>query len=166
MAPADSGSLGVIASAPPRAATRLTLHLGVLMQPYRNGGVTTADVAVWLERRYGVMGVFFKIHEGEVVADVGNSLAGAMETMIMRGRPIGDPWAGAMQRIQQRFRDFISTRESERVGIPRTPAKAAERGRQPSPEASVLTAQSSPAELPGHRAIHGRLPRLGRLTWD
>jgi hypothetical protein len=39
-----------------------------------------------------------------------------------------DPWARGMGKIEQRFRDFISLREVERVGIPGVPTKAALRG--------------------------------------
>ena len=131
MAPADAGSPG---RARRLSAERgLILHLGVLVQPYRARGagqgkpVTTGDVAGWLEERYGILGAFVRIHGQDVIAPaVENSLAGAMESLLM-GRRV-DPWGRGMQEIQQAMRRFITSREAERVGIPGTPTKAALRG--------------------------------------
>jgi hypothetical protein len=128
MSPDDS-SQGV-ASAPlvPHVSQRLTLHLGVLVQPYRTPGkkaepVTTGDVAGWLEKRYRIMEAFYKVHESDVSKAIENSLDGALESLLM-GRAV-DPWGSAMQSIQQEFRDFISSKEAESVGIPNTPTYAA-----------------------------------------
>jgi hypothetical protein len=118
----------------------LTLHLGVLDQPYafagslkgfrstkwlkqRNGGkhsaLSTYDVAMILEKRYGLMAAFYRVHQSDVANDIEKSLEGAMQTLMM-GHAI-DPWGSATQSIMARFRDFINSREAERVGIPGTP---------------------------------------------
>ena len=107
---------------------RLGLHLGVLVQPYRASGrtvkgLTTADVAGFLEDKYGLMGVFYRVHNRTVVDAIENSLEGAMESLLM-GQAI-DPWGRGMQKIQTAFKDFISSREAERVRIPGTPTQAA-----------------------------------------
>jgi hypothetical protein len=112
----------------PQVAQRLTLHLGVLVQPYRSPnkkvtGVTTGDVAEWLEGRYRIMEAFYRVHRADVEKAIENSLGGAMESLLM-GRAV-DPWGSAMQTIQQEFRDFISSKEAESVGIPNTPTHAA-----------------------------------------
>lgn len=109
-------------------ATKLTLHLGVLVQPYRSKSrkvtaLTTADIAGFLESKYGVMAAFYKVHQGDVAKAVENSLGGAMESLLM-GRAV-DPWGSAMQDIQQGFKDFIFSKEAETVGIPGTPTHAA-----------------------------------------
>lgn len=106
----------------------LTLHLGVLVQPYRSVGkkakaLTTADVAEILEAKYGVMAAFYRVHERDVQAAIDGSLEGAFEALLMK-RTV-NPWDAGMQKIQQSFRDFISTKEAENVGIPGTPTKAA-----------------------------------------
>jgi hypothetical protein len=110
---------------------RLTLHLGVLVQPYRTTSkkaraITTGDVAEILEAKYGLMAAFYRVHEADVGKAIENSLEGAMESLLM-GRTT-DPWGRGMQAIQQEFRDFISSKEAENVGIPGTPTKAALRG--------------------------------------
>lgn len=109
----------------------LTLHLGVLVQAYRSPGkkgvaVSTADVAQWLENKYGIMQAFYRVHGQDVAKALEDSLGGSMESLLM-GRQV-DPWGRGMQAIQTALRQFISTREAERVGIPGTPTKAAIRG--------------------------------------
>lgn len=107
-------------------AKKLTLHLGVLVQSYptsRKRDVSTADVAGWLEEQYGVMGVFFKSHEQLVVGAISDSLLGAIQAGQM-GQRI-DPFGRGTQRIDRSFREFISSRKAEQVGIPGTPTHAA-----------------------------------------
>jgi hypothetical protein len=116
--------------------SRLTLHLGVVVLPYRSTGnlartlgvkkinaLTTGDVAEILEAKYGIFAAFYRSHEDDIAKDIENSLQGAMESLLMHKAV--DPWGAAMQSIQQRWRDFISTSEAERIGIPGTPTKAA-----------------------------------------
>ena len=108
---------------------KLTLHLGVLVQPYRArnkkvSAITTGDVAEILESKYELIGTFYRVKEKAIAAAIEHSLGGAMESMLM-GAPIRDPWAGGMQHIQEGFRRFISSMEAEKVGIPGTPTKAA-----------------------------------------
>jgi hypothetical protein len=100
-----------------------TLHLGVTVVPYRRRGLTTGDVATFLEHRYGVMGAFVRVHEKDIASAVESSLEGALESLLMK--QYVDPWARGMSKIGQEFRDFISSREAERVGIPGTPTRAA-----------------------------------------
>jgi hypothetical protein len=130
MAPPDSGSPGVTRSTD-RGSRRLTLHLGVLVQPYRSstakaGSLTTVDVAEILEAKYGVMEAFYRVHKDVVMGAVARSMEGALESLLM-GRRV-DTWGSATQLIQSEFRRFISSREAEKVGIPGTPTKAALRG--------------------------------------
>lgn len=122
----DTGSAGSAGGAALGSGRQLQLHLGVIQQPYRRGGLTTYDVAKILESRYGIMAAFYRVHQRDVHKALANSVEGALETLLM-GRAI-NPWSGGMQAIQQDFRDFISSREAERVGIPGTPTKAALRG--------------------------------------
>jgi hypothetical protein len=119
-----SGSAG----AHGQTRTRLTLHLGVLVQPYRAKGkkaqaLTTGDIATFLEKRYGLMAAFYRVHEADVAKAIENSLEGAMEALLM-GKTV-DRWGRGMQVIQQEFKDFISSKEAESVGIPKTPTHAA-----------------------------------------
>lgn len=106
----------------------LTLHLGVLDIAYRVrskkiSSITTGDVAQILEDKYGIFAAYWRVHGNDGAKAIEQSLEGAMEALLM-GRAV-DPWGSAMQKIQSGFRDFISSREVERVGIPGTPTAAA-----------------------------------------
>ena len=122
MSPPDTTSQRTAASG------RLTLHLGVLVQPYRARnrratGLTTGDVAGFLEAKYGLMAAFYRVHESMVAKAIERSLDGAMEALLMGQRV--DPWGRGMQAIEAKFKDFIASKQAERVGIPGTPTKAA-----------------------------------------
>lgn len=120
---------------------QVTLHLGVLDQPYRAVGyaarmlkkngkpnvpraITTGDVAQILEDKYGIMQRFADVHWNDTFAPaLENSVQGALEALMM-GQVV-DPWGSATQKIEARFRDFINSKEAERVAIPGTPTMAA-----------------------------------------
>lgn len=128
--PRSAGNVGALAAL--RSGQKLTLHLGVIEQPYRSrsgksGALTTGDVAEILEHNYGVMGAFVRVHGDDVIGKaLEDSLAGAIEALAA-GQAV-DPWGRGMQRIGAAFREFISSGEAERVGIPGTPTAAALRG--------------------------------------
>lgn len=115
----------------PRPSTRLTLHLGVIDQPYRTpgkkaGAMTTANVAQILESKYDLMQTFARVEWPVFELAIQVSLQNALEALLM-GRRV-DPFGRGMQAIQKKFRQFISSYEAERVGIPGTPTQAAKRG--------------------------------------
>ena len=108
----------------------LTLHLGVLDVPYaEHDGVTTGDVAEWLEAKYHVMEIFYE-ENAQVVADaLAESLTGSLESVIMGGR--AEPtnfFTSGTARIEQMFRDFLDNGDMEKLGYPGVPTKAALKG--------------------------------------
>lgn len=110
---------------------RVTLHLGVVVQPYRSKSkkaspLTTADVAQFLETKYGLMQRFFDVKSARIAHAGEWSIVASIDAMF-HGRYI-DPFGQMTQSIQTMFNDFISSREAEVVGIPGTPTKAALRG--------------------------------------
>lgn len=108
-------------------STKLTLHLGVLDQPYADSPArSTGDVAEILEAKYGVMEAFWRVHGQQGADALADSAAGALESLMMGHR--ADPFAHGCQVIQDMFKDFISSGEAEQVGIPGTPTKAALKG--------------------------------------
>jgi len=117
----------------------MILHLGVIDLPYANaprgkrakvsrGTQTTGDVATWLENRYGLMETYVRVHENVIADSVGDSIKGAIETLAMGGRIDHDPFGTATSKIEDDFKQFLSSGEVDTVGIPGTPTKAAERG--------------------------------------
>lgn len=118
------------------------LHLGVVDVPYvrapsnrrkrgkvRAGTVTTGDVATWLENRYQVMETFVQLHEADMARDLEDSLSGSLESFLM-GAPVSlDPLGGATSKIEDRFKQFLSQAEIEKLGRPGVPTQAALAGK-------------------------------------
>ena len=126
-----------------------TLHLGVVDIPYaqapkklrRKAGKTpnetTGDVAEILEDKYGVMEKFFEHNEQFIADQLENSVAGALETMLMsKGQGLTDIIGAGLSRtfeegageIKEKFTSFLETREVEALGIGGVPTKAALKG--------------------------------------
>ena len=101
------------------------LHLGVIDFPYGTSGVTTGDVAGFLERKYGVMYAFWLVHQEEILTDMEDAIAGQLENVLM-GVPFTDePFAGSNGKVEKRFQQFLYTREVENLGLTGVPTKAA-----------------------------------------
>jgi hypothetical protein len=132
------------------APSHLTLNLGVVVVPYANeaqpekipqakkgkankpvkpksasGTQTTADVAEILEEKYGVMDTFAFAMLPDIAKDLEESLAGALETLMMGGRPSANPFASAESAITARFKNFLATGAIEHMGIEGVPTQAA-----------------------------------------
>lgn len=126
----------------------VVLHFGVIEQPYTSYDagrkaadpkrrrakapvvkhaartVSTGQVAEWLEDRYHVMEVFYESDAGAMPL-LKQSLQDALEDVLM-GAPVGaNPFLGATSEIQARFKQFISGRAMEMLGIPGVPTEAA-----------------------------------------
>lgn len=137
----------------------LTLHLGVAELPYathvpesgrrvisrlRKGGSpetftaapagaeTTGDIASILEAKYHVIEIFYQENQQAIADLVAESMAGALETLMMTGQPTSDPLAQAYADIQKLFKNFILSGAIEKLGYPGIPTKAALEGVQTS----------------------------------
>ncbi|WP_232355973.1 hypothetical protein [Burkholderia vietnamiensis] len=92
-----------------------TLHLGVIDVAYTGPdakpGVTTGDVATFIEDEYHVMRVFLEMYEEEIGELLANDIAGEIESLA-QGKPVGrlsvDVSTG---KIGELFRDFLDARE-------------------------------------------------------
>lgn len=96
--------------------------------PPTAGGVTTYDVALWLEAQYGLMQAFVNMKDKEITAVVENSLQGVLETTQSGGpdRRVR-ALAAAAREIEQMFRNALSAREFDGK-IAGVPTMAAMRG--------------------------------------
>ena len=131
----------------------LTLHLGVNEIPYveaprkprraaqvrpgkqkprkpikgeaRGATVTTGDVGGYLESKYHLMETFFEVKEEEIGEICAKNMARIVDDLLA-GLPVQnqDPFAASMSEVEAMFKDWITTGEAERVGIPGTPTKA------------------------------------------
>ena len=93
------------------------------------GGVTTGDVAGFLENRYHIMELFWETHHQEITDLLTESVAGHLENLLA-GAPmlVENPFMGGSEGIENLFRKFLSDREVENLGIPGVPTKAALEG--------------------------------------
>jgi hypothetical protein len=110
----------------------LTLHLGVMVVSYRTatkkvGALTTGDVAQILESKYGILAAYARVHGKDIADALAGSMRTALEAKIM-GAPSVDPFGSGTQKIQQGMKDFILTKEVEKVGLPGVPTQAALNG--------------------------------------
>lgn len=140
---------------PPQTFTRssparITLFLGVIDVPYANEAhaekvpqarkgkankplkpkssaatKTTGDVAEILEAKYGIMDTFAFAQLPDIAKELENSLAGALETLIMGGAPSANPFASAETAITAMFKQFLATGAIEHMGIEGVPTQAA-----------------------------------------
>ena len=89
----------------------MKLHLGILDIPYGNKQEeTTGFVAELLEEKYSVMQTFFDMHDKEIVKDIEDSIAGALEN-VFAGNKNPNLFAEATGNIEKRFRDYIDAEE-------------------------------------------------------
>jgi hypothetical protein len=135
------------------APAGLTLNLGVIDVPYANeaktekiakprkgkankpikvktasGTQTTGDVAEILEAKYGVMDTFAFARLPDIARELENSIAGALETLMMGGVSSANPFSSAETAITTMFKQFLATGAIEHMGIPGVPTQAAKDG--------------------------------------
>ena len=123
-----------------------TLHLGVMDVPYaydqtaaeskRNAkrprkpgpraSTTTGEVAEILEAKYHVMETFYALHQDEIADTLMHTLVASFESLQL-GSPgaAAQPFEEAVSYIEQEFKDFLSSGQMEKLGIPGVPTKAA-----------------------------------------
>ena len=129
-----------------------TLHLGVIDIPYAGPGystpsttrksrpskrprarggpisISTGDVAEILEAEYHIMETFYELHEAMIAQEATDSVQDAIDALVMGAPHTLDPFGSVMQTIEARFKQFLSLREMDRLGIPGVPTKAAQMG--------------------------------------
>lgn len=107
------------------------LHLGVADQSYDNkgnAGQTTGEVAKILEDKYGVMRAFFLLHGPDVAGALSESVCDALEALLMGAPSSIDAFGAGTSKIEDLFKQFLSSQEAERAGIPGAPTAAALKG--------------------------------------
>lgn len=96
----------------------LTLHLGVVDVAYSDidakGANTTGEVARILEDKYHIMRIFSEENWALIEAAVTDALEGEMETARTKNRKLSLSNLYT-QKIDQRFREFLSNREIEPI---------------------------------------------------
>jgi hypothetical protein len=115
------------------------LHLGVADVPYSEppspvkrghkpkvtaATETTGDVAERLEDKYHIMRVFYEQHKSDVALALEDSLAGALENLLIGAPSSVSPLGEGASKIQAAFKKFLSEKEMDRLGYPGIPTKA------------------------------------------
>jgi hypothetical protein len=105
------------------------LHLGMLDVPYADEeGATTGDVAEWLETKFNIMSIYAELNLQQIGDDLAEGALEALESIMMGAPATDDPLLGATSKIEEGFKEFISSGEMEKLGYPGVPTKAAQRG--------------------------------------
>ena len=104
----------------------MKLHLGVIDYPHGNdGSITTGDLAEILESKYHPMEIYYEEHQNEIAKDLADSVAGAIESLMLGAPPSLDPFGEANTNIANGFKRFIAEGELEKLGYPGVPTQAA-----------------------------------------
>jgi hypothetical protein len=151
---AEGGGSYVQRTAPTMTAppAKLTLHLGVIDLPYSayeksqkvpkakkgkgnkpvkgSSGATktTGDVAEILEEKYGILDTFAYARLPDIAKAIEESIAGALEDLLMGAPASGNPFKGAESSISTMMKQFISSQQIEHMGIEGVPTQAALNG--------------------------------------
>jgi hypothetical protein len=91
-------------------------------------GITTGDVASILEAKYHPMEIYFTLNQKTIVNDMGNSLKGSLERIMMGGPLPSNPFAGVTDKIETGFKRFLASGGMEKIGYPGVPTAAALKG--------------------------------------
>jgi hypothetical protein len=89
---------------------------------------TTGEVAEYLEDQYHVMETFFEVHGEEVMEALLDSYEGAIDNVLAGGALQQEPAREAFEKIEQRFRDFLTNEEMNALGMPGVPTEASGQG--------------------------------------
>ena len=106
----------------------MKLHLGVIDVPEPEGG-TTYSVAKVLEETYGLFSVFSEYELDNAAFALEQSVANALENVMLTGNIPKDIFAEATDEITSDFKEFLEESKIEKMGIKGVPTKAALKGK-------------------------------------
>jgi hypothetical protein len=87
---------------------------------------TTGMIADILEHKYGVMQGFVDLHMPDIAHSLENSMAGALESMMMGAPATLDPFGSAMGEIEASFKEqYLQKEEITGTGADGVPTQAA-----------------------------------------
>ena len=97
----------------------MKLHLGVNDVPEFEGDVALYDVAVDLEKRYGLFSKFVYLHKDDIENELVKSLNSQL-SIIMAGQPVTDPFQAGVERIENSFQEYLTSEEMAGItqGVP------------------------------------------------
>jgi hypothetical protein len=121
------------------------LHFGVTEMPYshsdnlgkvkkgrtqgRDRLSTTGEVAEKLEEKYGIFALFWEKNADKIVDLLGEGLAGSFESLMMGAPASPNVFQSGNAEVDKLFKEWLSTGEIEKLGVPGVPTKASIRRR-------------------------------------
>ncbi|WP_320533662.1 hypothetical protein [Robbsia andropogonis] len=103
-----------------------TLNLGVIDVAYTDGETkganTTGEVAQILEAEYHIMRVFLEENEDMITDAILNGYEGAIESLAMGAPPQAVSASLNLDKVEARFRDFLSNEEMKLISGKNTQA--------------------------------------------
>ena len=102
----------------------MKIQLGVVEQKYTTGTASTSEVANFLETKYGILGAMVQKKAPDIQRALEGSFVKGFEE-VAAGLPQRNVYAGGLSQIQAMMKQWLSTQEVERVGLPGVPTKAA-----------------------------------------
>lgn len=95
---------------------------------YAGNQKTTGDVATILEDKYHIEEVFFELHRNQIVGALETSLSGALENLLAGAPATISGTAEGESKIETMFKQYLSNREMDALGVKGVPTKAAQKG--------------------------------------
>lgn len=88
------------------------------------GGQTTGEIAEILEAKYHIMETFAERHLPEIAGSLAESMAGALESLMMGAPASQSPFGEATDEIKAKFQKFLDDKEMDgATGVPTQAAK-------------------------------------------
>lgn len=111
------------------AVLTTTLLLGVNDIPYSDEkGVTTGDVAEYLEHKYHLVQIWAESNMQVIADDLAEGALDALESIMMGAPATDNPLLGALSKIEEDFKTYLSDDGMAKLGYPGVPTAAAKRG--------------------------------------
>lgn len=98
----------------------MKLALGIVDIPEIGSDLGTYDLAVILEKKYGIFSTFAKVNAQFIANQLTKSLTGQVSNMLAGRGPSADPFAEGTDKITRRFQDMLNEKGFDRTapGIP------------------------------------------------
>ncbi len=106
------------------------LHLGVIEAPYTNEkeGVSTGDVAEFLEAKYDVMQHFADLHLDEIGVSLEASVCESIKALLQGAPVTSNPYNQMTEDVRQMFNTYLDNEEIDEIGVAGVPTQAALNG--------------------------------------
>jgi hypothetical protein len=98
----------------------MKLALGIVDIPEIGSDIGTHDLAMILEKKYGIFSTFAKVNAPFIAQQLTKSLTNQVSNMLAGRKPSADPFAEGTDKITRRFQDMLNEKgfNNTAPGIP------------------------------------------------